>query len=87
MTKLDTVTFEIDPSRLPALDAAERGAVEALAALPDASIDTSDIPPLTDAQFARARRNPFLRGPHAVTVKLDDSAFRAKLEAASTRER
>lgn len=46
---------------LPALTAGRRRALEKLAALPDEWIDTSDIPELTEAQWAEAVRGRFCR--------------------------
>lgn len=44
MSKRNTVKFELDPKNPPALTAAQRKRLAALAALPDAEIDYSDIP-------------------------------------------
>ncbi|KQO60518.1 MULTISPECIES: BrnA antitoxin family protein [unclassified Methylobacterium] len=61
MSNNDHVGYEFDPHHPPALTAAERAEIEALAALPDDDIDRSDIPPLTETFFAGAVRNPFYR--------------------------
>lgn len=72
MSKPAGVTFEFDPSNPPPLTDEERAQLEALAAMPDDTIDTSDLPPLTDAFFARAVRNPFYRPvKQQLTVRLD----------------
>ena len=43
---------------------------------PDAEIDTSDIPPLTDDFFRRAVRNPYYRPiKQSTTVRLDADAL------------
>ncbi len=46
---------------LPPLTAAERAELKALAALPDDTIDYSDIPPLDESFWARAVPNPFFK--------------------------
>jgi uncharacterized protein (DUF4415 family) len=46
--------------------------LKALAARPESRINTSDIPPLTDAFWKNARRNPFYRPVKAsTTVRID----------------
>lgn len=72
MSKNDRVIFELDPHRPAALSSEQRAELEALASEPESGIDFSDIPPLTDAFFANAQRNPFYRPIKAqVTVRLD----------------
>jgi uncharacterized protein (DUF4415 family) len=72
MSKRDGVTFEFDPTNPPPLSDEKRAQIDALAAMSDDAIDTSDIPPLTDAFFARAVRNPFYRPvKQQLTVRLD----------------
>ncbi|WP_019905769.1 BrnA antitoxin family protein [Methylobacterium sp. 77] len=72
MSKNDHVRFELDPEHPPALTASERSELVALAALPDRDIDRSDIPPLTEAFFANAVRNPFYRPVKAqLTTRID----------------
>jgi uncharacterized protein (DUF4415 family) len=46
---------------VPPLTQAERTRLKALAAQPDSAIDYSDIPPLTEAFWQRARPNPFYK--------------------------
>jgi uncharacterized DUF497 family protein len=54
------------------LTAAQRRKVAALAAQPDARIDYSDIPPLTERFWENAVRNPFYRPiKQQLTVRLD----------------
>lgn len=54
------------------LTAAQRREVKALAALPDDSIDYSEIPPLTEKFWENAVRNPFYRPvKRQLTVRLD----------------
>jgi uncharacterized protein (DUF4415 family) len=54
------------------LTAAQRRELAALAALPDDTIDYSDIPPLTEKFWENAVRNPFYRPvKQQLTVRLD----------------
>lgn len=51
---------------------AQREELRALAELPDDQIDTSDLPPLTDAQLARMVRGRFYRPvKQQITARLD----------------
>ena len=52
-----------------------------LKAMPDKDIDTSDIPPLTDAFFQNAVRNPFYRPTKTSTTVRIDSDVLAWLRA------
>jgi hypothetical protein len=61
MTTRNTVDYVLDTKQPPALTAAQKAEVEALAALPDEEIDTSEIAPLTEAFWQNAVRNPFFR--------------------------
>lgn len=72
MSKKDTVSFAFDPERPAPLTAAQRSELEALAALPDEQIDFSDIPPLSEAFWKNAVKNPLYRPvKQQVTVRLD----------------
>lgn len=72
MNENDRVVFELDLHRPAALTPEQGAELEALAAAPDSEIDYGDIPPLTDAFFAKARPNSFYRPTKAqVTVRLD----------------
>ena len=54
------------------LTEAQQAEIEALAAMPDEAIDTTDIPPLDDAFWTKAVRNPFYHPTkHTTTVQLD----------------
>ena len=67
-----TVRHDIDLANLPALTAEQRGELEALAAKPDSAIDYGDIPPLDDAFWQNAVRNPVYRPTKtSTTVHLD----------------
>jgi uncharacterized protein (DUF4415 family) len=72
MSKKGIVHHAFDPARPPRLTAAQKAELEALASLPDDRIDTSDIPPLTEAFWKNAVRNPFYRPEkQQVTVRMD----------------
>ncbi|TXM90092.1 cytoplasmic protein [Methylobacterium sp. WL30] len=69
-TKL--VSYEIDLANPPTLSEAQTAELEALAAKPDAEIDHSDIPTLTEAFWQNAVRNPFYRPVKtSTTVRID----------------
>ncbi len=53
-----TVRQMLDLEKMPPLSDAQKAELEVLRALPDDEIDTSDIPPLTEAFFATAVRRP-----------------------------
>jgi uncharacterized protein (DUF4415 family) len=72
MKRKDTVTYELDPQQPAPLTAEQKAELERLAGLPDEAIDTSDIPPLSEAFWHNAVRNPFYRPvKRQVTVRLD----------------
>ena len=57
---------------LEPLTDAQREELRALAELPDDQIDTSDLPPLSDAQLARMVRGRFYRPvKQQITARLD----------------
>lgn len=61
MPKSKLVIHEIDLANPPSLTEDEKAQLDDLATLPDEDIDTSDIPEWTEADWARAVRNPFFR--------------------------
>jgi uncharacterized protein (DUF4415 family) len=62
----------MDPSNPPALSAAQKAELAALAKRPDAEIDLSDAPELDEAFWRQAVRNPFYRPvKKQLTVRLD----------------
>jgi uncharacterized protein (DUF4415 family) len=72
MKRKDTVTYELDPQQPAPLTAQQKEELERLAGVPDEQIDTSDIPPLPEAFWRNAVRNPFHRPiKRQVTVRLD----------------
>lgn len=57
---------------LPPLTEAQKADLKRLAALPDAEIDTSDIPELTDAQLTEMKRREHFRPvKKQITARLD----------------
>lgn len=57
---------------LPPLTEAQKGDLKRLAAMPDAEIDASDIPELTDAQLAEMKRPEHFRPvKKQITARLD----------------
>ena len=71
-----TIKFEIDLAQLPSLSGAQRVELAAISALPDSQIDTSDIPPLSDAFWQQAIRNPFYKPiKQSTTVRVDSDVL------------
>ena len=67
-----TVKHDIDLANLPPLTAEQDAELKALAARPDSAIDYGDIPPLNDAFWKNAVRNPVYRPTKtSTTVRLD----------------
>ncbi len=76
MKKKNIVTYEFDPRDPPPLTVAQRTEVEALESLSEDSIDTSDIPPLSDRFWKNAVRNPFYRPLKSqLTVRVDSDVL------------
>ncbi len=72
MRRKNTVNYELDPEQSEPLTAEQKAELEALATLPEDRIDTSDIPPLPEAFWKSALRNPFYRPvKEQITVRLD----------------
>jgi uncharacterized protein (DUF4415 family) len=72
MSRKNAVGYELDPERPAPLTTAQRADLEALKALPEGQIDTSDIPPLTEGFWKNSVRNPFYRPvKQQVTVRVD----------------
>ncbi len=66
------VNLEFDQSHPPKPSAALSSEAQALKNLPDDTIDTSDIPPLTDEFWQTAIRNPFYKPTKtSATVRID----------------
>jgi uncharacterized protein (DUF4415 family) len=74
--KTRTIKYPLDPNNLPALTAKQRTEIAALAAQPDAHINQTDIPPLGDAFWKQAVRNPFYKATkQSTTVRLDSDVL------------
>ena len=71
-----TVKHVMNPAKPAPLTARQRSELDALKAMPDAAIDTSDIPPLTDAFWKNAVLNPFYKPTKtSTTVRLDSDVL------------
>lgn len=71
-----TVRYEVDLRNLPPLTDAQKSEIEALAAMPEDQIDTSDIPPLDDAFWKSAVRSPLYKPTKtATTVRVDSDVL------------
>ena len=67
-----TAKHDIDLANLPPLTAGQETELKALAARPNSAIDYSDIPPLNDAFWRNAVRNPVYKPTKtSTTVRLD----------------
>lgn len=72
MSKPDKIEHLVDPSRPTPLTPEQKAELEALRAMPDETIDTSDLPPLMDAFWREAVRNPFDKPTKtSTTVRID----------------
>ena len=70
--RANTADCALDPTAPPPLTKAQRAELRALAALPDTTIDTSDIPLLDDDFWRSARPNPYYRPiKRQLTLRLD----------------
>lgn len=66
------VRYEVDLNNLPPLTEERKAELKALAEMPDSEIDYSDIPPLDEAFWKNAVRNPFYKPTKtSTTVRLD----------------
>lgn len=71
-----TVRYEVDLRNLPPLTDAQKAEIQALAAMPEDQIDTSDIPPLDDSFWKGAVRSPFYKPTKtATTVRVDSDVL------------
>ena len=67
-----TVRHDIDLANLPPLTEKQKSELQALAARPDGQTDYSDIPPLDEAFWKNAVRNPVYRPTKtSTTVRID----------------
>lgn len=87
MSKTKLVQSSFDPANPPPLTDAQRDELTRLAAMPDADIDFSDIPPLTEAFWQNAVRGRFYRPvKQQVTLRLDSDLIQwFKINAGNAR--
>ena len=73
MSEDSTKMVSFDPSKMTDEERAEQDArLERLAAMPDEEIDFSDIPPITDEQWATRQPGRLFRpNKQRVTIRLD----------------
>lgn len=76
-----TVKHTIDPATPSKLTAKQKAEVQALLAKTDADIDVSELPPLTDAFWKSAVRNPYYKPTKTSTTVRVDSDVLAWLKA------
>ena len=70
------IRHEVDLNNLPSLTKEQKAEVKALFEMPDSEIDYSDIPPLDDAFWKNAVRNPFYRPTKtSTTVRVDSDVL------------
>jgi len=71
-----TVSCEVDLNNLAPLTDEQKAELKALREMPDSEIDYSDIPPLDDAFWKNAVRNPFYRPTKtSTTVRVDSDVL------------
>jgi uncharacterized protein (DUF4415 family) len=71
-----TVQHTFDPHNLPPLTNAQVAELKALSDMADSEIDLSDIPPLNDAFWKNAVRNPFYKPTKtSTTVRVDSDVL------------
>ena len=70
------VKHEVDPANPAPLNEEQKAQLAQLAALSDQDVDTSDLPPLTDAFWQNAVRNPFYKPTKtSTTVRIDSDVL------------
>ncbi|WP_295399969.1 BrnA antitoxin family protein [uncultured Thiocystis sp.] len=70
------VRCEVDLNNLPPLTDEQKAELKALSDMPDSEIDDSDIPPLDDAFWKNAVRNPFYKPTKtSTTVRVDSDVL------------
>jgi len=75
MSKL-FVKHQIDPANPAPLTADQKTELAALAGLSDLDVDTSDLPPLTEAFWQNAVLNPFYKPTKtSTTVRIDSDVL------------
>jgi uncharacterized protein (DUF4415 family) len=70
------VRYEVDLNNLQPLTDKQKAELKALSAMPDNEIDHGDIPPLDDAFWKNAVRNPFYKPTKtSTTVRVDSDVL------------
>ena len=70
------VRNQIDLNNLPPLTKAQLAELKAMSEMPDSEIDYSDIPPLDEAFWKNAVRNPFYKPiKTSTTVRVDSDVL------------
>ena len=75
------VRYKVDLQNLPPLTRRQKAELAALARMPDAQIDYSDIPPLDEAFWKNAVQNPFYKPKKTSTTVRVDADVLAWLKA------
>ncbi|MDL2210670.1 BrnA antitoxin family protein [Desulfovibrio sp. OttesenSCG-928-O18] len=71
-----TVRYEVDLNNPHPLTEKQEAELKALSEMPDSEIDYSDIPPLDDAFWKEAVRNPFYKPTKtSTTVRVDSDVL------------
>jgi uncharacterized protein (DUF4415 family) len=71
-----TVRREVDLNDLPPITEERKAELESLAEMSDGKIDYSDIPPLDDAFWKNAVRNPFYKPTKtSTTIRVDSDVL------------
>lgn len=71
-----TVRYEVDLNNLPPLTDQQKAELETLSEAPDRDIDGTDSPPLDEAFWTQAVRNPFYKPTKtSMTVRLDSDVL------------
>lgn len=72
----NTVRYEVDLNDLPPLTDRQKAELQTLSETPDSDIDCTELPPLDDAFWKHAVRNPFYKPTKtSTTVRLDSDVL------------
>jgi len=70
------IQYEVDLANPPALTPAQKAELVALDAMPESTIDYSDIPPVDEAFWKHAVSNPYYRPTKtSTTVRIDSDVL------------